>query len=497
MKDNQTKYFLYARKSSEDDERQVKSIEDQINEVTEHARKLSITISSIFIESKSAKIPGRKVFNEMLKTIIKSKEPIVILAWHPDRLARNSVDGGQIIYLIDIGKIIKLEFPVFWFEPTPQGLFMLQIAFGQAKYYSDNLSENVKRGNRNKVKRGEWLGRPPFGYARTNTRNIEIVKDQAEIIRQLFKFFLTSKYSFSDLSRHLFYLGIKNRSGGIFKCCFVKRILTNSVYIGLIKYQNEVFEGTFDPIVSHEEFEKAQSLITRNAKPVNYLSRHSFLFTRLFRCGECGEAITAQIGRGNGGNYRYYRCCKRNKCSQSYLREESMIEQVKEFLHAIRLPQGWYDEMLDKARVKELEDKVNKRKVEIQISKRLEQAETKLQNLLRHFLDQVIGESEYFTEKERLIKIKMFLQKRRLDLNKRNIQYIRTFKEFASRILYAEELILSKDYTEIKAFLRRVTTNRIVKDKKISLTLAPPYQFILNSDELENWNLEKLTSVYE
>ena len=90
----------------------------------------------------------------MMTKVASSKEPIGLLAWHPDRLARNSIDGGQIIYSIDISKIVSLRFPTFWFEPTPQGLFMLQVAFGQSKYYSDNLSENVKRGIRQKLRRG-------------------------------------------------------------------------------------------------------------------------------------------------------------------------------------------------------------------------------------------------------------------------------------------------------------------------------------------------------
>src|SRR3989344_8999003 len=90
------------------------------------------------------------------------------------RLARNSVDGGQIIYSIDINKIVSLRFPTFWFEPTPQGLFMLQVAFGQSKYYPDNLAENIKRGVRQKLRRGEWLAKAPFGYINNpKTRNIE------------------------------------------------------------------------------------------------------------------------------------------------------------------------------------------------------------------------------------------------------------------------------------------------------------------------------------
>ena len=139
-----TKFFLYARKSTEDEERQVMSIEAQLAELAEYAKRENIEIAETFIESKSAKKPGREIFNQMMSKVHDSKEPIGLIAWHPDRLARNSIDGGQIIYLIDIGRIASLRFPTFWFEPTPQGLFMLQVAFGQSKYYSDNLSENVK-----------------------------------------------------------------------------------------------------------------------------------------------------------------------------------------------------------------------------------------------------------------------------------------------------------------------------------------------------------------
>src|ERR1035438_459230 len=159
-----TKFFLYARKSSEAEERQAMSIEAQIHELTELANREKLVVTETFIESKSAKIPGRKEFARMIEKIHASKEPVGIIAWHPDRLARNSVDGGQIIYLVDIKKVCSLKFPTFWFEPTPQGLFMLQVAFGQSKYYSDNLSENVKRGIRQKIRRGEFLTIAPIGY---------------------------------------------------------------------------------------------------------------------------------------------------------------------------------------------------------------------------------------------------------------------------------------------------------------------------------------------
>lgn len=107
------KYFIYYRKSTEDEERQVMSIEAQLVELAEYAKRENLEVIEKFVESKSAKKPGREVFNEMMTKIHQSKEPLGLLAWHPDRLARNSVDGGQIIYLIDIGKIVSLRFPTF------------------------------------------------------------------------------------------------------------------------------------------------------------------------------------------------------------------------------------------------------------------------------------------------------------------------------------------------------------------------------------------------
>ena len=148
-----TKYFLYARKSTDEPDRQILSIEAQITELKEFAERENLNVVENFIESQTAKIPGRPIFNEMIKRI-ESGEANGILAWHPDRLARNSIDGGLIIYLIDTEKITALKFPTFWFDATPQGKFMLNIAFGQSKYYIDNLSENIKRGHRQKLQNG-------------------------------------------------------------------------------------------------------------------------------------------------------------------------------------------------------------------------------------------------------------------------------------------------------------------------------------------------------
>ena len=209
-----TKCVLYARKSTEDDDKQVMSIEAQLFELREYARRERIEILKEFMEAKSAKKPGREEFAKMLAFVETSKEPIGILAWHPDRLARNSVDGGKIIYLVDINRIASLRFPQFWFEPTPQGKFMLQVAFGQSKYFSDNLVENVKRGIRQKIRRGEWLTLAPFGYVNNyKTKNIEPDKVKSRIIKRAFEEYATGTYTLKSLADFLADHGVVQKKG--------------------------------------------------------------------------------------------------------------------------------------------------------------------------------------------------------------------------------------------------------------------------------------------
>jgi site-specific DNA recombinase len=180
------KYILYARKSTDTEDKQVLSIDAQLTELRKYARDNNLTVIDELIEKRTAKSPGRPIFNEMLSRL-QSGEANGILAWHPDRLARNSVDGGQIIYLLDQTSLNYLRFPVFQFENTSQGKFMLSIMFGQSKYYVDNLSENTKRGLRARVRNGDFPSQAPFGYLNdTRTKTIVLDKRYSPLVEELY-----------------------------------------------------------------------------------------------------------------------------------------------------------------------------------------------------------------------------------------------------------------------------------------------------------------------
>ena len=475
-----TKYFLYARKSTEDEERQVMSIEAQLAELADFAKRENIDIAERFIESKSAKKPGREIFNQMMNKVYASKEPIGLIAWHPDRLARNSVDGGQVIYLIDINKIASLRFPTFWFEPTPQGLFMLQVAFGQSKYYSDNLSENVKRGIRQKLRRGEWPGLAPFGYVNNpKTRTIEPDQMKARVIRKAFGEYAQGRHTLESLGQRLSFWGVVSGTGKPLCKATLQRMLTNKVYLGLIVHNGETYEGGFPAIVSRATFEKVREVLKNRAKPRHSKKRHYFPFTGLLTCGECGAAITAQWAHGNGGTYRYYRCTKRLvSCSQRYLREDLLVEQLKDKISKVALCEDWKEKMLAKVEVWEKENIQSSQSFAQNLEKEIRETEQKLDRLVNAFLDGSIEKGTYLAKKDEFIRTKTDLNKRRADFGRKGNNWIEPLREWILAAHHAEKLASSNDFDEIKSFTEKTGTNRRLLDRKLIFDFQKPFDFV-------------------
>jgi DNA invertase Pin-like site-specific DNA recombinase len=475
-----TKYFLYARKSTEDEERQVMSIEAQIVELEEYAKREKLEIVERFIESKSAKKPGREVFNEMMAKINESKEAVGLLAWHPDRLARNSVDGGQIIYLIDTGKLVSLRFPTFWFEPTPQGLFMLQVAFGQSKYYSDNLAENVKRGVRQKLRRGEWTGFAPIGYVNNaKTRNIEPDPTKARVIAKAFEEFSQGKHTLESLAERLKFLGVASKTGKGLCKAVVKHMLSNPIYTGLIVHNGETYEGKFSPIVSLTTFETVQRILKDRAKPRKSKKSHNFPFVGLLRCGECGAAITAQYAHGHGGTYRYYRCTKRlGPCSQRYLREDLMAHQLKEQLSKVALCQEWTEKMRAQVDVWGKEQTQVSKSFAQNLEVRIKETEEKLNKLVNAFLDGTIEKETYLIKKDELIKLKTELLERKRALDTKCQGWNELLREWLNLACHVEKLASSEDFYEIKSLVEKIGTNRRLLNRIVLLDFKKPFDLI-------------------
>ena len=463
-----TQCVLYARKSTEEDDQQIMSIEAQLFELREFAERERIEIVKEFTEAKSAKKPGRDGFAKMLTMIETSKKPLGILAWHPDRLARNSVDGGKIIYLVDTGAITSLRFPQFWFEPTPQGKFMLQVAFGQSKYFSDNLVENVKRGIRQKLRRGEWLTLAPLGYVNNyKTKNIEPHPVYSQVIRKAFEEYATGKYTLVGLAEFLAEHGIVQKKGTPLAKVSVVKMLTNRAYLGFIKHCGEWHNGNFEPILSPTLFEAVQKVLTSRKKPRKSKVALPFAFTGFAKCGECGCAITAQYATNRfGTRYTYYRCTKKNgKCAQPYTQEKVLAAQLQTLLQTVSLPLAEIEGMEKRIDEWEKESISARGNVAQNLKEKIRANEEKLNKLVSVFLDGDIEREMYLQRKDLLMREKAGLLESESNFGQQRKNWVEPLRSFVLSLKMAADLEKTSSHLEWKKFFQKIGSNPEIKDK--------------------------------
>ncbi len=457
------------------------SIEAQLFELREYARRERIEIVKVFTEAKSAKKSGRDGFAKMIEYIESSTEPLGILAWHPDRLARNSVDGGKIIYLIDINRIASLRFPQFWFEPTPQGKFMLQVAFGQSKYFVDNLRENVKRGLRQKIRNGTWPGWAPVGYINNpKTRGIDIDSEKAPKVVEMFELYATGKYTLHSLANWCKENGLVGNLGKPLVIANIQKNLQNIFYLGLMKWKGEIFEGEHEPLISKKLFDKCQEVMSKRGK-VQESHKNNFAFLGLLKCASCGCSITGERQKG----HNYYRCTKKKGLCQEkhYLREEALTEQIKSFLQKVSLSSQDTEKVL--AALDSEQDKARENaQVEVSVLKeQLVQVEVKLQKLLDIYLADALSTEEYVAKKQSLLSQKMSLSEKITDFEQKGLSWLEPAREFVKSLNQAANLVRTDNLSELPTFMKNIGSNHILRNRQF--VFAPKIEYKLVAERSE------------
>ena len=474
------KYILYARKSTDVEDKQVLSIEAQLVELREYAKRESLPIAAELVEKKSAKTTGRPVFGKLLAEIEQNGGNI--LAWHPDRLARNSVDGGQIIYLLDSGKLGTLKFPSFWFDNTSQGKFMLSIAFGQSKYYVDNLSENTKRGLRQKVRRGERPGLAPVGYINdVRTKTVVIDKRRSPIVQQAFALYATGDQRLEDIAAFLANKSILTKSGKQFPKDKIKRMLTNPFYYGHFRYFGEIHEGKHTPILTKKLFDEVQSTLAKRGRPQKGATAPQ-IFCGLLRCATCKLAITAEKKvkhqkNGNVHEYVYYRCTRKHKtirCTEPAITETNLTAQLSDILHSYAMPKNWAEQLETMLSADEKKASESSAEFVATAQTRLASLQGKLQRLLDGYLDQDIEQNVYRTKQAELMSEKKSLEEQVGKLTLAGKAWIEPMRQWLKQASDLNAIAESGEHSAIKsAFLKMDGLNLFLKTKKAQPTAAP------------------------
>jgi DNA invertase Pin-like site-specific DNA recombinase len=341
-------YCLYARKSTEQEDKQVLSIDSQIKEMEKMALADNLEVVSRKQESHSAKEAGqRPVFNEIVEELGQGKFN-GILTWAPDRIARNAGDLGRIVDLMDQKKLVEIRTYGQKFSNTPNDKFMLMILGSQAKLENDNKVINVKRGLRARAAMGLRPSMAPTGYLNSKNKDekCQVIVDpkRAPIIKEMFEKVAHENYSGRKIFKWLRDIDFKNKNGKYVTLGNIYRILRMTFYYGVFEYpesSGEWFTGKHEPIITKELFEAVQVKIKVEKKKAY---GREFAFTRMLHCAYCESGITAEekikeLKDGGFNAHIYYRCTKmkNRECPNESVKESILIDEMLPIIDKMRM----------------------------------------------------------------------------------------------------------------------------------------------------------------
>ena len=477
------KFFLYARKSTDVEDKQVLSIEAQLTELRSFAKQEGLHIVDELIEKKSAKVPGRSIFNDMLERI-EQGEANGIIGWHPDRLARNSVDGGRVIYLLDCGHLAMLKFPTFWFENTSQGKFMLNIAFGQSKYYVDSLSENTKRGLRQKVRRGEYPSLAPVGYINDpRTKTVVIDQKTAPIIREAFERYAKGDTTLQQIGEYFERNHLVAKNGKRIHISRAVCILKNPFYYGHFRYVGELHEGKHEPIVSKKLFDQVQSVMADRSRPRKKDKPEPQAYCGLITCATCSMMVTGEYRtktqlNGTKHYYTYYHCTKKRrnfKCPEPYVRQEALNAQVSEKIKAISLPPDWAEYLRGRLKTDRTSSTQSVSAFVTDAKQQLQTIDSKLQRLLDGYLEQDIEREVYRAEKAKLLSKKKSLTEEIETIERTQKHWLEPLENWIQTAENLDQIASDHDLFRKKVIAKEIFgSNLRLHDKILSCAAGAP-----------------------
>lgn len=489
-------YLIYCRKSTESEEKQLQSIDDQRDILTTLAREKGLTTLQIFEEEKSAKAPGRPIFNQMIELIKSRKDIKGILAWKLNRLSRNPIDSGELQWLIQSKVIEEIVTPSKTYLDADSD-FIMSIEGAQANKFIRDLREDTIRGINSKIEKGWKPGLAPVGYRNTTEKPKgmrEIVPHDVyfPLVKELMSLALTGQYTLEGLGFEAQRLGIMSQ-GKIRHKNNVWKILTNPFYAGRFLYKGQLYLGKHERMISDQEFDQIQQYLTSRAKPRN----KAYPISGFIKCGACGYQITGSTRKknyksGKTADFVYYRCSQHvnDKCDQPPIPADDLENQVSDFLSTIKLSPKlvkWALKELNKGSKTQLQTKQAKI---VALTKNLDTVRKKLENLFTMKIDpenkdeSMITDDEYKGMKQKLLIEKEDIQQELLKTDNLTDDWMKVAVNvfnFASKAL---DKWKNGTIEEKRVILHAIGINLVLKDKILEITPRSMFQEIQKANEL-------------
>lgn len=416
----------------------------------------------------------------MMKFIDKAKGSRGLLVWKLDRLARNPVDGGRIIWLLDREKLQEIRTWEKSFHNNSDDKFFMSLDFGIAKKYVDDLNVNVKRGLRARLEKGEWPGRAPIGYL---NKDKQVVPDPRlqNFVAKAFHLYAREGKSLREVSDILYDQGFRTLNGYRYHKSKIHTILTNPFYYGVMRQAGKYYPGKYTPIISKTIYEETQNII--HGRVNKKQKKHFFRYRGLMTCNTCGCALTATLKKGHS----YYYCTNGKRvCTEgkSYMRAEYLDELFAPIFEKFQID----EELIEICYLAKKEKEGLGQEEVIDNEERLLSSLAQLKNKQEKLLDAFIAESitdelyqkklQSLSEQEASIKGELQKENKKASKGKVTLELVRTFFLDLNK---AKVAFINAPDDEKHNVFQKVLWNLSIEGKEIaSLSLRQPYEAIAN-----------------
>ena len=486
------RYIRYSRKSSEAKEKQALSIQDQNSECDELSLKENLIVSYRLEESKTSYKPHqRPQFDQMLALLTEGKAD-AILTWKEDRLCRNPEEGGKVLQMLQNGVIKEIRTVSGAIYTPDSDHFVLLIHFGIANQFSRNLSQNVMRGFKHKVKRGEYPKPAPYGYENCGlkgARNIRPHAFEAGLIKELFEIAASGKYSLLSLESWLYKKGLRTRHGNKIMKSSIRRALGNPAYYGYFNYGKELYKGTFEPLISKTLFDKVQTILRDRSKPKFLLDESLRQYNGLIKCGECGCAITTTVKTkyykrtDRTQLYTYHHCTKRKGyCSQQSVTSEELNNELIQRIEKISIDKEVWQLGVKLLKAKHAEVYEQKAKQLSEYNRKYELLQNKLNVLIDMRAGGELTKEEFIVKKQLLLEEQAQIEAFLGDTKSSSRNWLEMVEKYLDTAFYARKLLISGSAEEKRKLINAVGENLFLRDKKLNFSFKKPFDLLLQPE---------------
>jgi site-specific DNA recombinase len=476
---------VYARVSSKDQEREGFSIPAQLKLLRQYGRDQGMAIVQEFVDVETAKQAGLGGFGEMLTFLKGHPSCRTILVEKTDRLYRNIRDWITVDDL-DLTVHFVKENAVVSKASRSSEKFMHGIKVLMAKNYVDNLSEEVKKGLREKAEQGHWPGVAHVGYVNNRvTRRIDIDPVRGPLVARVFELYASGQYSLKAVTGKTHEMGLRHwRGDRRMRKSEVHRMLQNPIYTGDFLWMGTRRKGSHAPLVSHDTFNRVQEQL-RRGKPHGRYRKQQHAFMGLLTCARCGCSMTAEKKKGK---YVYYRCTGfKGACGNTYIREERLADLLGNVVTPIQITSQIADDIATALRATDQEAEQRRCTSLRQQEQRRRVTVSKLDRGYEDFVSDRISE-EFWTRKSQEWEDEL----RTIDLEIRTLQQPRTLTTVgAEKILelakQAEFLYKSQNPLEQRRLLETVLSNCTFDRGSLCPTYSKPFDLLVRGNETGCW----------